>query len=91
MGITATRADERIRDVTFSADSFAVDLMDGRTISAPLAWFPRLLHASPEERANWITCGGGYGIHWPDLDEDISSEGLLRGAPAPVGAQLIGA
>jgi hypothetical protein len=59
-----------------------VDLMDGRTISAPLAWYPRLLGATAEQRAHWETCAGGYGIHWPELDEDLSTEGLLRGAPA---------
>ena len=83
MGILAIRADERVRDVTFSADSFTVELMDGRAISTPLAWFPRLLHASPEQRRNWQVGGAGYGIHWPDVDEDLSTEGLLRGAPAP--------
>ncbi len=85
MGITATRADERVRDVSFSDDSFTVELMDGRAITTPLAWFPRLLHASPTQRANWQISGGGYGIHWPDVDEDLSTEGLLRGAPAPHG------
>jgi hypothetical protein len=66
-------------------DSFTVELMDGRAITTPLAWFPRLLHATPEQRANWQISGGGYGIHWPDVDEDLSTEGLLRGAPAPRG------
>ena len=66
-------------------DSFTVELMDGRAITTPLAWFPRLLHATPEQRLNWKVSGGGYGIHWPDVDEDISTEGLLRGAPAPRG------
>ncbi len=55
--------------------------MDGRTISVPLAWYPKLLHAAEEQRKNWKIAGGGYGIHWPDLDEDLSTEGLLRGAP----------
>jgi hypothetical protein len=85
MGITAIRADERVRDVSFSTDSFTVELMDGRSITTPLAWFPRLLHASQEERLKWQICGAGYGIHWPDIDEDISTEGLLRGAPASRG------
>jgi hypothetical protein len=66
------------------------DLADGRSISVPLAWYPRLLHASPEQRANFEISGGGYGIHWPDLDEDLSSEGMLRGAPAP-GRRKLGA
>ena len=74
---------ERVKDVLVGDDSFSVDLVDGRTITVPYAWYPRLLHASPEHRANWKTCGVGYGIHWPDLDEDLSTEGLLRGAPAP--------
>src|SRR5882672_1972951 len=59
------------------------ELMDGRTIIVPLAWYPRLLHATEEQRNNWKISGGGYGIHWPDIDEDLSTEGLLRGAPAP--------
>ncbi len=86
MGITATRADERVRSVTFSEDVFTVELMDGRSIATPLAWFPRLLHATPEQRSNWTTAGAGYGIHWPDIDEDLSTEGLLRGAPASRGS-----
>jgi hypothetical protein len=61
----------------------SVDLRDGRTISVPLAWFPRLLHASEDQRSNWEIVGGGFGIHWPDVDEDLSTAGLLRGAPAP--------
>lgn len=83
MGILATSADERVRDVSFSEDSFTVELMDGRAITTPLAWFPRLLHATAEQRQNWQISGAGYGIHWPEMDEDLSTEGLLRGAPAP--------
>jgi len=64
-------------------DSLSVSLKDGRTITVPLAWYPKLLHASTQQRSNWKVAGGGYGIHWPDLDEDLSTEGLLRGAPAP--------
>lgn len=82
MNISAKVTDERVLDVRCDDHSLIVDLMDGRTVSAPLAWFPRLLHATPTQRANWEKCGGGYGIHWPDLDEDLSTEGLLRGAPA---------
>ena len=63
-----------------------VDLLDGRTISVPLVWYPRLLAATPEQRSNWRLVGGGFGIHWPDVDEDLSTEGLLRGAPAPRGS-----
>lgn len=86
MGITATRADERVRTVSFSDDTFTVELMDGRSITTPLAWFPRLLHVTPEQRVNWKIAGAGYGLHWPDVDEDLSTEGLLRGAPAPRGS-----
>lgn len=77
------KAGERVTDVRFGEDTLSVDLADGRTITAPLAWFPRLLHATPEQRDNWTIAGGGFGIHWPEIDEDLSSEGLLRGAPAP--------
>ncbi|MBD2422904.1 DUF2442 domain-containing protein [Cyanobium sp. FACHB-13342] len=73
---------ERVVGVRVSEDALSVDLADGRTISVPLAWYPKLLHARPEERANWVLAGAGYGIHWPEIDEDLSSEGLLRGAPA---------
>ena len=59
-----------------------MDLLDGRTITVPLAWYPKLLDATPEERRHWEVSAAGYGIHWPDLDEDLSTEGLLRGAPA---------
>ncbi|MBI9100031.1 MAG: DUF2442 domain-containing protein [Spirochaetaceae bacterium] len=76
MGILAPEADERVKNIHFSEDSMSVDLMDGRTISVPLAWYPRLLHASKKSRQNWTIAGGGYGIHWPDIDEDLSTEGL---------------
>ena len=65
--------------VTASDEALIVDLADGRTITVPLAWFPRLTHGTPAERANWRRIGGGAGIHWPDLDEDISVESLLAG------------
>ena len=83
MGILALAADERVADVNFSRDTIDVSLRDGRTISVPLSWYPRLLAATPAQRKKWRIAGGGYGIHWPDLDEDLSTEGLLRGAPAP--------
>ncbi|MFZ2995648.1 DUF2442 domain-containing protein [Sphingobium sp.] len=82
MNISAKITDERVADVRCDDDSLIVDLMDGRSISVPLAWYPRLAHATPVERAHWEIAGGGYGIHWPDVDEDLSTEGLLRGAPA---------
>jgi hypothetical protein len=75
--------DARAEDVTVTDEELIVNLKDGRTISAPLAWFPRLLHATPEQRAKWELLGGGEGIHWPDVDEDLSVAGLLRGTPAP--------
>ena len=78
-----TIADERIKDVKIDADTIGVDLMDGRRITVPLAWYPRLAYASPEQLANWKIAGAGDGLDGPDLDEDISTEGLLRGAPAP--------
>jgi hypothetical protein len=87
MGILALTADERVGDVRITKDTLRVGLKDGRTISVPLAWYPRLLHASASQRRNWRIGGGGYGIHWPDVDEDLSTEGLLRGAPAPKAAR----
>ena len=72
----------RVKDVHFTEDTMAVDLIDGRTIVVPLAWYPKLLDAAPDQRGNWQISGAGYGIHWPDIDEDLSADGLLRGAPA---------
>ena len=72
----------RAEAVTVTEDTLTVDLSDGRTISAPLAWFPRLLHASSEERKNWRLIGKGHGIHWENVDEDISVAGLLAGKPS---------
>ena len=69
-------------DVTVSDDTLCVDLSDGRTISVPLAWYPRLMRATPTERKRWRLIGRGLGIHWEDLDEDISVEGLLAGKPS---------
>jgi hypothetical protein len=83
MSLRQGKADERVKAVRFAEDLLTVDLMDGRVISVPLAWYPRLAAASPEALRNWQIAGGGYGIHWPDLDEDLSTEGLLRGAPSP--------
>ena len=67
------------QSVTANDEALIVDLADGRTITVPLAWFPRLAHGTAAERANWRFIGGGVGIHWPDLDEDISVESLLAG------------
>jgi hypothetical protein len=90
MGVSEPKAGERVKDVRFTEDTMAVDLLDGRTIVVPLVWYPKLVDASPEQRKNWILSGAGFGIHWPDTDEDLSTEGLLRGAPAaaePIGAR----
>jgi hypothetical protein len=83
MSTSENRPGERVRDVHVAGDVLSVDLLDGRTISVPLAWYPKLLHATEEQRSNWEICGGGFGIHWPDVDEDLSNDGLLRGGPAP--------
>jgi hypothetical protein len=83
MSTSELRAGEAVRDVHFSDDTLSVDLVDGRTITVPLVWYPRLLQATPAQRANWEIVGAGYGIDWPDVDEDLSTEGLLRGSPAP--------
>ena len=71
-----------IQDVTISDDTLTVELSDGRSISAPLAWYPRLWHGTPNERQHWRLIGRGAGIHWPDLDEDISMMGLIQGRPS---------
>jgi Protein of unknown function (DUF2442) len=68
--------------VTVTEDALTVALSDGRTLSVPLAWFPRLLHATPAERANWRFIGKGHSMHWEDIDEDISIENLLAGKPS---------
>ena len=65
-----------------SEDTLSVDLSDGRSISVPIAWYPRLSHGTPDEKNNWRMIGDGRGIHWPDLDEDISVENLLTGQPS---------
>jgi len=83
MGVLALAADERVSDIEVTEDMLSVRLMDGRTISVPLVWYPRLLNATEAQRKNWRIIGGGYGIHWEDVDEDLSTEGLLRGSPAP--------
>lgn len=72
----------KAEDVKITSDSLNVDLSDGRTISVPLEWFPRLLHATAAERKNWRLIGKGHGIHWEGVDEDISVEGLLAGKPS---------
>lgn len=75
--------DPRAVDVASDNDNLTVDLADGRRLTVPLAWFPRLLHATPDQPRNWRLIGDGQGIHWPGVDEDLSVTGLLRGAAAP--------
>lgn len=72
----------RAQNIVITNNSITVYLTDGRTISAPLAWYPRLSHGKSEERNNWRLIGKGEGIHWPDLDEDISIENLIMGKPS---------
>lgn len=83
MNTLVVQADERVKNVEFTDTTIAVHLMDGRSIIVPLTWYPRLFNATPEQRSQWELCGGGYGLHWESIDEDLSTEGLLRGSPAP--------
>jgi len=81
---TAVKVQEvKIKKITVTEDTITAQLMDGRTISVPLAWSWRLSEATPKQRANWEIIGDGHGVHWPDIDEDISAEGMLCGIPAP--------
>ena len=83
MSISAVEIEiPKAEDVKVTEDTLSVELSDGRTISVPLEWFPRLVHATPEEKNNWRLIGRGNGIHWEDIDEDISVEGLLTGKPS---------
>lgn len=76
------RIGDRIVDLRFDEDRLIVDFVDGRTLAVPLAWYPVLLHGSAEQRACWELSAGGYGVHWPQLDEDLSAMGLLQGIPS---------
>ena len=80
----------RARSVRVTDDAVVVDLVDGRTISTPLAWYPRLVHGNAAERAKFELIGNGEGIHWPDLDEDLSVEGMLAGQPSRERPESIG-
>ncbi len=81
---TAVKIEEvRIKDISVTEDTITAQLVDGRIISVPLAWSWRLSEATPKQRANWRMIGDGHGVHWPDIDEDISAEGMLYGIPAP--------
>lgn len=79
---TAISTETRIARVAVSDETITADLEDGRVISVPLAWSWRLSDATPAQRANWRLIGDGHGVHWPDVDEDISAEGMLNGTPA---------
>ena len=83
--MTISRLEIEVPDVVeveVTEEALAVELSDGRAISVPLAWYPRLLHATPQEWSNWRLIGKGQGVHWDDLDEDVSVEGLLAGRPS---------
>jgi hypothetical protein len=80
--VAATLVLPKILQVRVTEDSLVVDLEDGRTLMVPLSWYPRLVHGTAEERQRFEIAGAGYGIHWPDLDEDVSVEGLLLGKPS---------
>ncbi len=80
---TVVKLDTRIKDIEVTDDSITAHLMDGRTISVPLVWSWRLMEATPEQRKNYKIIGDGHGVHWPDVDEDISADGMLYGMPAP--------
>jgi hypothetical protein len=69
----------KIASITVTDDTLSVDLEDGRSVAVPIGWYPRLAHGTDQERANFHVSGAGFGIHWPDLDEDIGVEGLLLG------------
>ena len=79
---TAVSVESRIADVVVTDETITAHLVDGRVISVPLAWSWRLSDATAAQRANWELIGDGHGVHWPDVDEDISAEGMLSGIPA---------
>ena len=80
MDSSVTKTKEPLaQEVRVTADDLIVELVDGRTVSVPIAWFPRLLHGAPDERSNWRLIGRGEGVHWPDLDEDVRVQDLLTG------------
>ena len=81
--LTGIKTDGQVKDVRVTSDTLTVSLSDGRAISVPLVWYPRLFKATAEQRSDWKPCGGGYGIYWPTIDEHLSVDDLLRGAPSP--------
>ena len=83
MSIATKVQEARIKEICISDDTISAHLLDGRTISVPLTWSWRLSEATPQQRANYQIIGDGQSIHWPDIDEDLSAEGMLSGIPAP--------
>ncbi|HYK00517.1 MAG TPA: DUF2442 domain-containing protein [Thermoanaerobaculia bacterium] len=83
MNTSGPKPGERIITVDVSDDMLIIGLADGRVVNVPLVWYPRLLHATVAQRSNWQFAGAGYGIHWPEIDEDLSVRGILAGVPAP--------
>lgn len=90
MTLQAETKEARAVDVEVTGEAVTVHLDDGRTLTTPLAWSPRLVHATPDERQNVQLIGGGTGLHWPDLDEDLSVRGMLEGRPSQEGSQSLG-
>ena len=90
LSVTPPLALARIVAVTITDDTLAADLEDGRSIAVPIGWYPRLSQATPAERDNFEISGAGYGIHWPDLDEDIGVEGMLLGKKSAESAESLG-
>ena len=90
MSTLLPETDARATDLGFDDDNLWVDLADGRRLIVPLAWFPRLLNAEPDQRATWELLGDGQGIHWPEIDEDVSVEGLLFGRSASARSKQAG-
>jgi hypothetical protein len=87
MNTSTVEINAAIQHVEVTEDSLVVDLTDGRTVSLPIAWYPRVMHGTPEERRHCRLIGRGEGVHWPDLDEDISVENILLGRPSGEGQQ----
>ena len=87
MSTLTARIEPRALDVEVTEEELKVSLTDGRKLQVPLVWFPRLLNATQEQRDKWQLLGGGVGIHWPEVDEDISIYGLLQGIGAPTGSK----
>lgn len=89
MASSMASPDPRAHHVQIEHDALIVELVDGRSVSVPLTWFPRLLHATPAQQKKWELLGDGEGIHWTEIDEDLSIVGLLRGTPAPGAANAV--